>query len=213
MITKPKEFNTTDDIINYLIENPSRSEMKWKVLTYHSMEWKDPEAGNAWTEEYNAMQDNLPPGPDGSKRFLWSWDTELTEEERNQLSQLVQRMPAKHEVTHYRLEHSEATMYRPIVINLSDELGALIDSFWTKRSQAMTLPSILKRLGLDSGLSEKLKESQEKIEATQKKDLRNAQRARIRNLYAELLLEVEKARNLGLTLEFSLTNPENLEDE
>ena len=186
----PKHFETVEDLVAFVVGNPSNASKRWKLDSYTRDVWDDPVAGAAWAKDRSTLGYKWSGGPGYA---------EYVEEE----TQLFARKPDRHEQTTWKL--SEPSMrgvfFSRNHYSLSERLGEAIADIWTTRLSRyspkmervgrLTIPGMLKRLGM-TGLKKQIKDAQTKIDNQMAKNKRNYARNQARELAEKLTALQEK---------------------
>lgn len=182
-------FNTIEDMVRFVVENSPRiSADRWQLDVTTNWEYIDKEAGEKWDEENSKIP------------YVYHRDPGRKAYEKIQ-KQLEKRRPEQHHVTHYTLRTSYSH-FRVWSIELSNELGKLIDSTWKKgtrgryssfvqRVGSVTMAGILKRLG-NTDVDKQIKKAQAAIEAETQKNSRNISRRTVKHHAEEIIKLMDK---------------------
>ncbi len=201
-------MNTVEDMVAKVLGNTHWGKIKFQLHDSTDEVYNDPESGQAWEMEFSAWVETLGLDERGYKRYAFS---DLIPEEEAERKLLVARRPEKHPESRYYLYESGGRWSNQ-VIDLSPELGAMVEDIWTmrpmfrgssmtKRVGMMTLPGILKRLGLN-GLDAQIAEAKKVEELKEDKNRRNSNRRYLRKISQEYLDGFEAAgwiNKMGLT--------------
>jgi hypothetical protein len=202
------KFNTLDDMVSYVLSNTSRSETRWNLRDNRDLVPVDKEAWDLWYKGKPAWKSEYSDKPKMSE-IEWAQYEEAVE-----LHSSLE--PEKVYQNNWWLQESNGdSWHTDLRIELSEELGNLLDSVWKKgtrgrystyveRQGAVTIPGLLKRLG-KTEIKSQLDESKKRAEELRAKNNRNAVRSRVERLAKELAKELEEdQKRYGLEFSDSL---------
>lgn len=162
-------FNSIEDMITWVTVSPEyRSVIKFTLHNFTNWEYDNEEEGKIWRAEYEAL-------PRVSRRDEPAYTYYKTKRQ-----EVSSRSPKQHPVINWSLEDHSLT------IRLSIELAAELEKTWkvgptykgssyTERKGAVTIPGMLKRLGM-IGFEKQIKSAKESAEIADKKNKRNNNR-------------------------------------
>jgi hypothetical protein len=170
-------FNTVEDMAKWVVANPGyRSTMRFSLEDRISWEYDDVEAGKKWSEEDSAIPYVSFCDEPAHTHYL------LIKEAHDQLQ------PKKHKVVTWYLDKAiERYSRNSTSIYLSPELAKEIDSVWkrgpiyrgskeTKRVGLVTIPGIVKRLGV-KGFDKQIAEATKTVKEIADRNIRNNNRS------------------------------------
>jgi len=179
-----KHFETVEDLVKFVIGNPTNASCRWGLDSQTCSAWDDPIAGRKWRDERSQL------------KYCWSGDPGYAEYVEKD-TQLFDRKPSEHKQTTWTLiETSPVGSWHHNHYSLSEQLGEVLSDIWTEklsrysprmeRIGRLSIPGMLKRLGM-TGLKKQIKDAQTKIDNEQAKRKRNNIRIRARELAVRLL--------------------------
>ena len=209
-------LNTVEDMVAFVTKNLYNADRKWMLQDHKDWQWDDPEAGKAWQAEDNVNE------------FVSMFDENKKAEYASYLAkekELDARKPKQHQETSWSLRESGEGWHNAY-INLSPELGEMLDKTWktkpaykgadyTSRTGYVTIPGMLKRLGM-IGFDKQIKADKEAEEARRAKNGRNYERKEVMELANKIATVMEKYPNAFVNLDtdlISLINLRNLKLE
>jgi len=181
-------------------------------------EWDDDFAGAQYEEQVATLEVTRPVE-------YWSMerDNPIKAAYMRKVEKLQKTMPKKHHVTYYHL-YEQGSSYHGEVIELSSELGVMLDGIWShreayrgsswmKRVSGMTLQGMAKRLG-QTGIADTVKKAQDLAKRQSEANSRNYARKHVREVANELVLKIDAARKAGIEIpDFSVLGLVVMADE
>lgn len=205
-----RTFETTDDMVAYVVSWPSNAAERWTLNDVVTWEWVDAEAGRAWDAEHDAIA-YVSYGDPGHDDYAAAVEA------------LRARVPEKQRVVRWSLVRYTGSQWsrHTTSIALSAELGEGIDGIWAKapayegsstmrRVKPLGIPTMLKRLG-QKGLDRQIKDAEARERAAAERNRRNGLRRQARSL-AEQLTKLA-AEHPEIAIPDSLTAILTLADE
>ena len=184
----PKYFETVEDLVEFVVGNPSNASRRWKLDSYTKDVWDDFVDGAAWDKDRSQLGYRCSADPD----YLEYVEKEI---------RLFARKPPSHKQTTWTLVESGLGSYRYNHRRLSERLGEALAGIWTEklaryttrmeRVGQLSIPGMLKRLGM-TGLKKQIKDAQTKIDNQMAKNKRNYARTQARELAEKLIVLEEK---------------------
>ncbi len=199
-------LNTLEELVSWITANHYWADRKWKLQSYFRQEWDDAEEGAAWDAKLAELEKEFP-------RF-----SDRTPEYYDRRTALHDVAPDKHGVYDWTLVEAGEGWHAKY-IELSRELGAMIEAVWTKRPARygsgedlvgnLTIPGMLKRLG-NTEVGQRIKAQKELEQRRAEKNSRNYARRELRKLAMEMEKHLE---SLGMSKYSQVHNLAELEDE
>ena len=208
-MSKSTQINTLEELVA-LASSPGRQDDRYSLEIVRSTRWVDEEAGKTFHVQHMAMEEaakeiRLKNG--GSYD-----DPEYRAAREAEDKWYWENRPVEEQFHRYYLDHRTGEWNRS-TIDLSLELGTLIESVWTKKADrygsgqrmtgVLTLLGIVKRLGVDtSGVAAQIKDAKRKAEEEKKRNSRNWARRQINQRMNELTAFVQNnGAKIGVTTE------------
>lgn len=197
-------LETVDDFVNFVLTFYYIKSRYTLEIQKNNM-FVDKEAGDKWEDEYYGI-------------VLADCNNDWKEYYEKQ-RELIERRPEQKEIVTYYLSCPNE-FYREKHLYLSEELGKLIESVWTKvpsrydpdkleMKGMLTLPGILKRLG-KTDIKTHIKDAELKHEAQEEKQRKNNFRKSLLNYANEIKKVIENSNNL-IDVNLNMTINELLE--
>ncbi len=196
MNPRDKRFDTVDQLVEYVLSNPYNAKTRYKLHSVRSQEYVDPQAGEAWEQEWKTLTAEI--------GDWWNESDDMTPDQKQEnarrRSHLHDFKPRMKDVYDWQLEETGGYSYRRPTIRLSRELGGQINATWTTRKSryggmdrvgTVSLETIVKRLG-KTDIAKQVAQVQAETKARLEKNQRNTARGEAERLAKQLVDLMEK---------------------